>query len=236
MPHPPLARALNIHKSFHDGSRELEVLRGVSLEVRAGESVAIVGASGSGKSTLLHLLGALDLPSSGSVEIEGQDTAKLSAEKLAKLRRRHSGFVFQFHHLLREFTALENICLPMLADGRPMKKARERAAELLEMVGLSERATHRPGQLSGGEQQRVALARALANEPSALLADEPTGNLDEATAARMADLLFGIGSNGQGDAKRALILVTHDSALARRADRRLELREGRLAEKKSPDS
>jgi lipoprotein-releasing system ATP-binding protein len=230
-----LARATDLHKSYHDGSRELEILRGVSMSARAGESISIMGTSGSGKSTLLHLLGALDTPTSGKVEIDGQDTLSLSAEKLARLRRRKAGFVFQFHHLMREFTAAENVAMPLLADGKPARVARERAADLLERVGLADRATHRPPQLSGGEQQRVAIARALANSPAMILADEPTGNLDEATAEKVADLLFSLASEANGAdasagdaAGRALILVTHDPRIAARATRRFTLTGGRL--------
>jgi len=230
-----LVRADAVEKTYHDGERDLQVLRGVSVTVRAGDVVAIVGASGSGKSTLLHMLGGLDWPSGGQVWLNGKETRSLSKEGLAKLRRQASGFVFQFHHLLHEFSAIENIMLPMMANGVAMKAAEQRAADLLAQVGLQDRAKHRPGQLSGGEQQRVAIARAMSNGPSLILADEPTGNLDEVTGGRVADLLFSLVEPKTPTAapERAVVLVTHNEALARRAHRTLELRQGLLVAKET---
>jgi lipoprotein-releasing system ATP-binding protein len=221
---PPL-EARDLRKSYvgGDGSR-IEVLRGVTFSLEKGAAVAITGASGSGKSTLLHLLGALDQPTDGEVRVDGRDVSGLGEEELARVRNRHVGFVFQFHHLLREFTALENVMMPGLLMGRTFAEARERARGLLAEVGLEHRETHKPRQLSGGEQQRVAVARALMNEPLVLLADEPSGNLDTATSSRLHDLLFGLRARRQV----SLIVVTHNTDLAARADRILVLDEGRL--------
>jgi lipoprotein-releasing system ATP-binding protein len=217
--------ARGLEKGFigGDGS-SLHILRGIDLSVGTGEAVAITGASGAGKSTLLHLLGALDRPSAGSVWVGGRDLGGLPDEELAQIRNRRIGFVFQFHHLLREFTALENVMMPALVAGSPLAEARKRAADLLREVGLSERVSHKPRQLSGGEQQRVAVARALVNEPLLLLADEPSGNLDSATSRRLHDLLF------QLRERRALslVIVTHNEDLAARADRCTVLIDGRL--------
>ena len=219
--------AREIHKVFLGGDgRELRVLGGVNLRVEPGEAVAIVGSSGAGKSTLLHLLGGLDRPTSGGVFLGGRDISEVGGDELAWMRNRSVGFVFQFHHLLREFTALENVMMPCLIAGRTRRASEERASELLALVGLDERVSHRPTQLSGGEQQRVAVARALATEPPLLLADEPSGNLDRQTSEDLHDLLFRLReSQGLG-----MVLVTHNRALAGRADRVLELTEGRLQE------
>jgi len=221
---PPLA-AKHLRKSFiaGDGSR-LEILREVDFEIAAGEVVAITGASGAGKSTLLHLLGALDVPTSGEVLVGGRSVAGLADEELADVRNQHVGFVFQFHHLLREFTALENVMMPALIAGVSPHDATERAASLLVSVGIDHREGHKPSQLSGGEQQRVAVARALVNEPLVLLLDEPSGNLDTETSERLHDLLFRLRE------RRALsmVIVTHNRELAARADRILELVGGRL--------
>ena len=206
-----------------DGS-ELEVLRSVDLRVRPGEAVSIVGASGAGKSTLLHLLGALDRPTGGTVRLGGVETAGLSSEEVARLRNRFVGFVFQFHHLLREFSALENVMMPRLILGSSPAEARARGDSLLAAVGLSDRTRHKPWQLSGGEQQRVAVARALANEPAVLLADEPSGNLDTRTSEELHDLLFQI----REEREIAMVIVTHNPELAQRADRILQLRDGVL--------
>jgi lipoprotein-releasing system ATP-binding protein len=212
-------------KSFRGGDGSiLEVLRGVDLAVRPGESVAIIGSSGSGKSTLLHLLGGLDRPTSGEVRVGGRSVQDLSTDELSRLRNETIGFVFQFHHLLREFSVLENVMMPQLIGGRKKSRAKERACELLSDVGMSSRLEHRPSQLSGGEQQRVAVARALSNQPLALLADEPSGNLDPSTSNRLHDLLFGV-SERYGT---AMVLVTHNMRLASRSDRVLEVQEGRL--------
>jgi len=221
---PPL-EARDVTKSYvvGDGS-ELKILLGVSLTVRPGEAVAITGASGSGKSTLLHILGALDGPSGGSVFLGGSDVATLTDEELAATRNRHVGFVFQFHHLLREFTALENVMMPALLAGTEFGKARDEARELLMSVGVGEREDHKPRQLSGGEQQRVAVARALVNRPLVLLADEPSGNLDTQTSQRLHDLLFRL----KDERNLSMVIVTHSGDLASRADRQLDLVEGRL--------
>lgn len=217
--------ARNLRRAFllGDGS-ELEVLQGVDLAVASGEAVSIVGESGAGKSTLLQLLGGLDRPTAGGVLVEGVSLAGRGAGELARVRNRFVGFVFQFHHLLREFTALENVMMPGLIDGRSRRRAEARARELLESVGLGARLEHKPWQLSGGEQQRVAVARALSNEPAVLLADEPSGNLDNRTSEGLHDLLFRL----KEERELSMVLVTHNTTLAGRADRCLLLREGRL--------
>ena len=221
----PSIVARGVRKSYVGGDgTPLQVLDGVDLEVRPGEMVSIIGQSGSGKSTLLHVLGALDHADAGEVSIGGRRVGALKEEQLADLRGRNVGFVFQFHHLLREFSALENVMMPQLISGTGEGEARRRAEELLEQVGLTARASHKPAQLSGGEQQRVAVARALANRPLALLADEPSGNLDPETSERLHDLLFAV-CREQG---AAMVLVTHDLGLAARADRILRLHGGQL--------
>jgi lipoprotein-releasing system ATP-binding protein len=219
-----IIRTTDLKKEFPTAGAPLQVLRGVELEVGVGDSVAIVGASGTGKSTLLHILGALDRPTAGSVELEGRDLNTLWDDALAEVRNRRVGFVFQFHHLLPEFTAMENVAMPALISGAVQEEAFERALELLQEIGLEERADHRPSQLSGGEQQRVAVARALVNRPGVLLADEPSGNLDEASSERLHELIFGLNQTE----RQTLLLVTHDRQLADRAGRVLELAEGRL--------
>jgi len=221
----PALEARALYKSFMGGDgHELTVLEGVELRVEARETVAVVGSSGAGKSTLLHLLGALDLPTSGQVMIGGRDVSVVDAEAIAGIRNETVGFVFQFHHLLREFTALENVMMPRLISGFDQRAAADRARELLLAVGLEGRLEHRPAQLSGGEQQRVAVARALSNEPLVLLADEPSGNLDSHTSEELHDLLFRL----REDRGLAMVLVTHNRELAERTDRILELRDGRL--------
>ncbi len=222
---PPAVEARALHKVFIGGDgRELNVLGGVNLSVESGEAVAIVGSSGAGKSTLLHLIGGLDRPTSGGVFLGGRNISEVDGDELARMRNSGVGFVFQFHHLLREFTALENVMMPCLIAGWPRRASEQRAGELLTLVGLDERIAHRPTQLSGGEQQRVAVARALAAEPPLLLADEPSGNLDTHTSEELHDLLFRIrASQGLG-----MVLVTHNQELASRADRILELRDGLL--------
>jgi len=221
----PAVEARELRKSFTagDGS-ELRILRGVELQVEPGEVVAIIGASGVGKSTLLHILGALDLPTEGEVLLGGKSLSGLDDMALAELRNRHVGFVFQFHHLLREFSALENVAMPRRIAGRSGKDALGRAHELLEAVGLKEREDHLPTQLSGGEQQRVAVARALASDPLVLLADEPSGNLDGPTSQDLHDLLFRLREK-EGT---SMVLVTHNLELASRSDRVLRLKEGIL--------
>lgn len=217
--------AVDLRKSFTYGEgSELHVLEGVQLRVEPGEAVAVIGASGAGKSTLLHILGALDRPTSGEVRVGGESVSNLDNQALAALRNRHIGFVFQFHHLLREFSALENVMMPMLIGGAGVGEARTRARDLLDGVGLGARMDHRPWQLSGGEQQRVAVARALSNEPTVLLADEPSGNLDHATSERLHELIFAV----RRERALAMVLVTHNRDLAGMADRTLLLEDGVL--------
>jgi len=217
--------AVGVTKTYIGGDGSLlEVLRGVDLSIAAGEKVAIIGESGSGKSTLLHVLGGLDRATSGEVLIGDRRIDRMGEEELSRLRNEKVGFVFQFHHLLREFTVLENVMMPRLIAGAGKAEARRRATELLAQVGLDHRLEHRPAQLSGGEQQRAAVARALANQPLALLADEPSGNLDPATSARLHDLLYGVSA----EHGTSLVLVTHNMQLAQRADRVLEVQDGRL--------
>jgi len=207
-----------------DGS-ELTILDGVEINVAPGEAVAIVGASGAGKSTLLHLLGGLDRPTSGEILLGGVSIAEQGEEELARIRNEQIGFVFQFHHLLREFTALENVMMPLMIGGTERGMAEDRARELLEVVGLGQRLDHMPRQLSGGEQQRVAVARALANRPLIILADEPSGNLDTQTAKELHDLFFRV----RAEEGVALVVATHNHELADRADRLLQLKEGQLS-------
>jgi len=218
-------RLEGITKTFRQGGRSLEVLRAASLEVRPGELVALVGPSGSGKSTLLHIAGLLERADAGEVRIGDRATSRLDDSARTALRRRTVGFVYQYHHLLPEFSALENVMLPQMMAGTPRRAARSRAAELLSAVGLSERAEHRPARLSGGEQQRVAIARGLANAPAMLFADEPTGNLDPHTADTIFDLLLGL----VRDSGLAALIATHNADLAARMNRTLHLDDGRIS-------
>ncbi len=215
-----------VTRTFTQAGSNLDVLRGISLAVDPGEMVALVGPSGAGKSTLLHIAGLLEPASSGTVKIDGADTSSMSDNERTRLRLRRLGFVYQFHHLLPEFSAIENVMLPQMIAGAGKRTARLRAERLLQMVGLTERATHRPARLSGGEQQRVAIIRALANNPGLLLADEPTGNLDPKTAADVFDELQKI----VRDAGLAAFIATHNLDLAKRMDRTLELRDGTVVE------
>lgn len=213
-------------KTYAEGKLRTHVFHGLDLSVSAGETVAIVGASGAGKSTLLHLLGGLDTPTEGEVFVAGQRMSALSDAARGALRNRALGFIYQFHHLLPEFTALENVMLPVLLNGTGVPDATSRAKALLEAVGLGQRLEHKPGELSGGERQRAAVARALVNRPACVLGDEPTGNLDEKTAAHVFELMLDLNRAH----KTSLVMVTHDRRLARRLDRVLELHEGKLRE------
>ena len=217
-------RASKLAKVYQEGSLRADVLREVSFEVKRGETVSIVGASGTGKSTLLHILGGLDTATAGEVEVDGRSMSRLSDRARGELRNRSLGFIYQFHHLLPEFTALENVCMPLLIRGTPIAEARMRASELLERVGLAARLQHKPGEMSGGERQRAAVARALVTRPACELGDEPTGNLDEANAAQVYELMLELNR----EIGTALVLVTHDRAMASRMDRMFELRAGKL--------
>ncbi|AHI05524.1 ABC-type transport, ATP-binding protein [Bdellovibrio bacteriovorus W] len=215
-------RAVDIHKSYEQGSGSLDILRGVSLDIGKGEALAILGASGAGKSTLLQIMGTLDRPSAGQLFCEGRDLLAMGDEELSRFRNSEMGFVFQFHHLLAEFNALENVILPARVAGDSLKEAKERGAYLLEFMGLAERQDHFPNQLSGGELQRVAIARALMRQPKILFADEPTGNLDSQTSLKIQDLFFRL----RDEMNLALVVVTHDLTFATRFPKVYQMKDG----------
>ena len=215
-----MLKAIGIHKNYGP----LAVLKGVDIEIKKGEIVSIAGSSGAGKSTLLHILGTLDFADKGQIYIDQAPVFKMNGKKLAAFRNKHIGFVFQFHHLLPEFTALENVCVPGWIAGRKTKEVQEKALGLLELLGLKERAEHKPGELSGGEQQRVAVARALINNPSIVMADEPTGNLDSANTKELNNLFIDIRNRMQ----QTFLIVTHNEELAQMSDRILHMKDGRM--------
>ncbi|AVH30770.1 lipoprotein-releasing ABC transporter ATP-binding protein LolD [Vibrio fluvialis] len=219
-----LLRCHQVCKTYQEGDLQTQVLKGVSFELQKGELASIIGSSGSGKSTLLHILGALDDATQGHVEFLGQQLNSLSSNKQAKIRNQHLGFVYQFHHLLADFSALENVAMPLLIGGKKVAQAKQDAAALLERVGLSHRLEHRPSELSGGERQRVAIARALVNRPDLVLADEPTGNLDHKTALSIYDLMRELNR----ESGTAFLVVTHDGELAAKMDRQLHMQDGLL--------
>ena len=221
-----ILEASNIKRSYKQSTGRLEVLKGIDLKVNEGEVTAVVGPSGAGKSTLLHILGGLDSPSEGRVQLDGDDLYKINDRKRARVRNEKIGFIFQFYHLLPEFSALENVCLPLLVkeDAQDMKRAKARGVELLTKVGLKDRLLHKPNELSGGEQQRVAIARALINEPKIIFCDEPTGNLDSQTGEEIINLLLSLNKEN----KQTLVVVTHDEELARLSGRVVHMRDGKL--------
>ncbi len=221
-----MLKAQDVTKRFAMGSSYIDVLNGVTLEISAGQIVAVVGESGAGKSTLLHILGMIDRPTSGTLSMDGDILSEKNDKELAEIRNRRVGFIFQFHHLLPEFNAVENVILPAMIAGSHLSKTRERAEYLLDRVGLSERLMHRPGELSGGELQRVAVARALINNPSVVMADEPSGNLDHKNSEKLHDLIWSLAR----EQNSSFVVVTHDMHLAKKADRVLHLHEGTIRE------
>jgi lipoprotein-releasing system ATP-binding protein len=223
-PQPLALECRGLGREFREGGLEVSVLTGVDLKLESGASIAVMGASGSGKTTLMHLLGGLDTPSSGEVLVGGTPMHSLGEAARGRLRNKSLGFVYQFHHLLPEFTALENVAMPLLIRGESLAESRRRAGAMLERVGLESRASHKPPEMSGGERQRAAIARALVGNPDAVLADEPTGNLDRGNALKVADLLMELNR----DMGTSLLVVTHDHDVAARMDRRLHIRDGRL--------
>ena len=227
MSNPLIVSAQNIRKVFHKGGEQIEVLQSAALEVFTGDSISIVGQSGSGKSTLLHIIGALDRPTSGELEMNGKSVFQLPSAQIDAIRNQRVGFIFQFHHLLPDHDALGNVAMPLVIKGEAVVQARKKAAKILEKVGLAHRFHHKPGELSGGEQQRVAIARALVHSPQLILADEPTGNLDPKTATEIMELLMNLTADTEG----ALVVVTHDHRLADLCQRRFTLVMGKLEER-----
>ena len=221
-----ILRCQQLGMTYTEGPNDVEVLSNINLRIEEGERIAIVGSSGSGKSTLLHLLGGLDLPTTGSVWVDGQELSRMSDKKRGFIRNQYLGFVYQFHHLLPEFTAVENVAMPLLIRGDDTKAAKKKASELLEEIGLGHRLEHRPIELSGGERQRAAIARALVTEPNVVLADEPTGNLDESTAQGVFDMMMSLNRR----IGTALVMVTHDTGLAAKMDKRYHLESGALSD------
>lgn len=215
----------NLRKTYDQGDLQVDVLKGVDFSINTGQRVAIMGASGSGKSTLLHLLGGLEKPSSGEIMLDGEDLNNISRKNLSRLRNKSLGFIYQFHHLLGEFSLLENVAMPLLIGGQGTSQARQKSAEILQRVGLGHRVKHKPGELSGGERQRAAIARALINQPKCILADEPTGNLDSKTAEQIYQLMLELNQEMQV----SFIIVTHDQALAERMGTVLHMEDGRIA-------
>ncbi len=222
-----ILKSHQLHKVYSDGASKINVLKEINLTIQKGDRIAIIGPSGSGKSTLLHLFGGLDKPSKGTVSINDINWQKINEKQRCQLRNQKLGFIYQFHHLLPEFTALENVALPLLLAGIAIPKAQEKAHDILEQVGLKARTHHKPAQLSGGERQRVAIARALVHQPQCVLADEPTGNLDQTTAHKVFDLMLDLNKK----MNTALVIVTHDVQIAQRMDKVLELQEGSLVER-----
>ncbi|MCQ9208680.1 MAG: ABC transporter ATP-binding protein [Omnitrophica bacterium] len=223
-----MLKAENLHKVYQDGKINLEAIKGINLEIKKGEILCIIGPSGAGKSTLLHLLGGLDTPSKGKVFLEGKDLYHISEEQRARIRNRTIGFVFQFYHLLPDFSALENVILPAVIDSSSFLKAKDKALRLLKLVGLGARLGHKPAQLSGGEQQRVAIARTLINDPQIIFCDEPTGNLDSERGKEIVELLGNLNREGN----KTLVMVSHDEKIAKMAHRIVHIRDGRLKEVK----
>ncbi len=224
MNNPVILSCSNLRKTYDQGDLQVEVLKGVDFSVTEGQRVAIMGASGSGKSTLLHLLGGLEKPSAGEIMLDGENVSRIKGKKLSRLRNKSLGFIYQFHHLLGEFSLLENVAMPLLIGGQTTQQARQQSEELLQRVGLGHRVKHKPGELSGGERQRAAIARALINRPKCILADEPTGNLDSKTAEHIYQLMLELNQ----EMRVSFLIVTHDQSLAERMDTVLHMEDGKI--------